>query len=88
METMESRVARVAEYVRSYLYRMAEQREGAHIDPDYRWQHTLRVVNIGKQLAEAENANLEHVIAACLLHDLAHFDDDDNYRDHGRLAAR
>jgi len=88
METMETRVAQVAEYVRSYLYKMAETRKNEHIDPDYRWQHTLRVVNFGKQLAEAENANLEHVLVGCLLHDLAHFDDDDNYRDHGRLAAR
>lgn len=87
METMETRVAKVADYVRNYLFSMAEKRDGPFVDPDYRWQHTLRVVNIGRQIAEAENANLEHVIVGCLLHDLAHFDDDDNYRDHGRLAA-
>lgn len=87
MEITESRVAKVAEYVRSYLFSMAEKRDGPFVDPDYRWQHTLRVVNIGRQIAEAENANLEHVLVGCLLHDLAHFDDDDNYRDHGRLAA-
>ncbi len=85
---MEERIKRVAEYARQYLYAMAEKREGDYIDPDYRWQHTLRVVNIGRQIAEAEGANVEHVLAGCLLHDMAHFDDDDNYRDHGRLAAR
>ncbi|MGD2027236.1 MAG: HD domain-containing protein [Anaerolineales bacterium] len=85
---MEDRINQATEYACQYLYAMAEKREGPHIDPDYRWQHTLRVVNIGRQVAEAEGANLEHVLVACLLHDMAHFDDDDNYRDHGRLAAR
>ena len=85
---MEERINQVADYARQYLYAMAEKREEPYIDPDYRWQHTLRVVNIGRQIAVAEGANLEHVILGCLLHDMAHFDDDDNYRDHGRLAAR
>ena len=84
---MEERINKIAEYVREYLFTMAEQRDGPYVDPDYRWQHTLRVVNIGKQIAQAENAHLEHVIAGCLLHDMAHFDDDAHYIDHGRLAA-
>ena len=84
---MEERIRKIADYARDYLFKMAGQREGLSVDPDYRWQHTLRVVNIGKQIAESEGANLEHVLAGCLLHDLAHFDDDDNYINHGRLAA-
>ena len=85
---MEERIRKIADYARDYLYKMAGQRDGPYVDPDYRWQHTLRVVNIGKQIAEAEGANLEHVVAGCLLHDMAHFDDDDNYINHGRLAAQ
>ena len=81
-------IEKTAEYVKNYLYGMAEKRDGPFVDPDYRWQHTLRVANIGKMIAEKEGANVEQVVVACLLHDMAHFDDDDNYRDHGRLAAQ
>lgn len=38
---------------------------------DYRWENTLRVANNGKQIAEAEGANVELDIAACLLHDVS-----------------
>ena len=82
------KIQRVSGHVHDHLFNMAARREGPYIDPDYRWLHTLRVTNIGKELAEAEGANVEHVVVACLLHDMAHFDDPDNYRDHGRLAAR
>ncbi|MEJ2484312.1 MAG: HD domain-containing protein [Anaerolineales bacterium] len=85
---MEERIKKIADYAREYLFKMAVKRDGPFVDPDYRWQHTLRVVNIGRQIAEAEGANLEHVIAGCLLHDMAHFDDDENYINHGRLAAK
>ena len=85
---MKHRIKRIADFAHDRLFEMAAHREGPYIDPEYRWLHTLRVTNIGKQLAEAEGANTEQVIAACLLHDVAHFDDPENYRDHGRLAAR
>ena len=85
---LKHRIKRVADYAHDRLFEIAAQREGPYIDPEYRWLHTLRVTNIGKQLAEAESANIEQVVIACLLHDVAHFDDPDNYRDHGRLAAR
>ena len=84
---MKHRIKRVADYAHDHLFEMAAQREGRYIDPEYRWLHTLRVTNIGRELAEAEGANTEQVVAACLLHDIAHFDDPENYRDHGRLAA-
>lgn len=85
---MKHRIKRVADFAHDRLFEIAAQTEGPYIDPEYRWLHTLRVTNIGKQLAEAEGADTEQVIAACLLHDMAHFDDPENYRDHGRLAAR
>ena len=85
---MQERIEKTAAYVRNYLFEMAEKRDGPYVDPDYRYQHTLRVAQFGKLIAEKEGANVEHVVVACLLHDMAHFDDDDHYRDHGRLAAR
>jgi uncharacterized protein len=55
---------------------------------EYRWQHTLRVAQFGKVIAENEGADVESVVAACLLHDIAWFDTSaENNRDHGRLGA-
>jgi 5'-deoxynucleotidase YfbR-like HD superfamily hydrolase len=55
---------------------------------DYRWKHTLRVAQFGKVIAENEAANVELIVAACLLHDVAWFDTNaDNSRDHGRIGS-
>jgi uncharacterized protein len=82
------RMEKIADHVRAYQARMAASRQDRQFNPEYRWLHTLRVTQIGKQLAEAEGANVGHVVAACLLHDIAWFDDPVEYRDHGRLGAR
>ena len=58
------------------------------VDSDYRWQHTLRVAQWGKFIAEAEGAEVELVVAACLLHDVASFDVMPNDNDHGRVGAQ
>lgn len=67
-----------------------EQFRGGRSSPDldYRWKHTLRVANYGRMIAEAERANPEQVIAACLLHDIARFDKIDHGIEHGRVGAR
>lgn len=57
-------------------------------DYEYRWKHTLRVVQYGRQIAEAEGADVEVVMAACLLHDISKFDDEEYGVDHGRVSAR
>ena len=57
-------------------------------DYEYRWKHTLRVVQYGKQVAEAEGADVEVVMAACLLHDISKFDDKEYGVEHGRVSAR
>ena len=55
---------------------------------DYRWQHTLRVAQFGKVIAENETVDVELVLAACLLHDIAWFDTSaENNREHGRVGA-
>jgi putative nucleotidyltransferase with HDIG domain len=81
------RLERIARFVQDRLREMAGQRQNLHLDPEYRWQHTLRVSQYGRMIAEAEGADVELVIAACLLHDVAHFDQD-NWREHGRLGAQ
>ena len=80
------RLEEIARFVHDRLREMASQRENPALDPEYRWQHTLRVSQHGRMIAEAKGANVELAVAACLLHDVAHFDQD-NWKEHGRLGA-
>lgn len=54
---------------------------------DYRYEHSLRVANIGKRLSVIEGSNERVVVLACLLHDVGKFDTDDNI-EHGRVSAK
>lgn len=88
-----ARLQKIADFVRTRqeeMYLKHPDRAGLDrnlVGFDYRWQHTLRVAQFGKLLAEAEGADVELVVAACLLHDVASFDQMDNDRDHGRIGA-
>ena len=73
----------IATYVKSYLYTQARDTD----DPQYRWRHTLCVTGYGKQLAQAEGAQVNIVVPACLLHDIATFENMEDRRDHGRVGA-
>jgi uncharacterized protein len=86
--TLQERINQTAAFVKDHQHKMCALHEDSGFDPKYRWLHTLRVTNIGVQIATAEGANLEHVILACLLHDVAWFDEMADYRDHGRAGAR
>jgi putative nucleotidyltransferase with HDIG domain len=57
---------------------------------EYRWLHTLRVANIGRLLANQEGGDVEVVLAACLLHDIAALrpENPDDRFDHGRVGAQ
>jgi uncharacterized protein len=81
------RFEQIAEFVQQRLHEVARQKQNPKLDPVYRWEHTLRVSNYGKKIAEAEGANVELSVAGCLLHDVAVFDLED-WRDHGRLGAQ
>lgn len=86
--TPNQRLEDIAEFVQTHLYEMAQKYPSEQHNPVYRWEHTLRVANYGKQIAESEEANTEMVIAGCLLHDVAHFECEDDYRGHGRMGAK
>lgn len=81
-----NRLNPIANFVENRLRAVAAQNSDAEHDAEYRWQHTLRVASYGKQIATAESAQVELVIAACLLHDVASFDPGDR-KEHGRLGA-
>jgi len=91
-----ARLQKIADFVQAYLVESYQKRTkkdkvnlGRYLaGVDYRWQHTLRVAQFGKVIAENEAADVELVVAACLLHDVAWFDTGaENSREHGRLGA-
>ncbi len=53
----------------------------------YRWEHTLRVAQYGKRLAKLEGADVEIVVAASLLHDIAKLSHEATDFNHGRIGA-
>jgi len=91
-----ARLQKIAAYAFSYLnesYQKRSKKDRANLarylaGVDYRWQHTLRVTQFGKIIAENEDVDVELIVAACLLHDIAWFDTTaENSRDHGRIGA-
>ena len=88
MDKGNERLGKVAEYVKNHLEEAAAKFPDPWHDPVYRWQHSLRVSNYGKIIADAEGADVEMVVAACLMHDVAHFESGEDYKSHGRLGAK
>ena len=58
---------------------------------EYRLQHSYRVANIGKEIAEKEGFDVTETVIACLLHDVSYcvdFKEENDWLDHGRNAAK
>jgi len=69
-----------------FLYDVLNQSEYDQHEIDYRYEHSLRVANIGLDLAVKEKANKKVVVLGCLLHDLGKFESEKSI-DHGRVSA-
>ncbi len=60
------------------------------LEKQYRLDHTYRVANIGKEIAENEDIDTEALVIGCLLHDVGYvkdFDTPEEHRSHGRYGA-
>ena len=60
-------------------------------DREYRLQHSYRVANIGKMIAEKEGFDITEMVIACLLHDVSYRDEfatQEDWLNHGRNSAR
>ena len=59
-------------------------------DKAYRLEHTYRVANIGRQIAQAEGFDETEMVIACLLHDVSYCEEfgEGGWKEHGRHAAR
>lgn len=77
-----------------YLIDMFNNSEYLNNHPEekrYRLEHTFRVANIGKIIAEREGFDLEAMVIACLLHDISYiyeFKTEEEWKNHGRTSAR
>ena len=57
---------------------------------DYRLEHSYRVANIGRTIAQGEGFSETDMVVACLLHDVSYseeFDGKEDWLNHGRRAA-
>lgn len=69
----------------------AEEFLKENIKDTYRLAHSYRVANIGKVIAQNEGLNVEDMVIACLLHDIAYreeFKSEEDWLNHGRKSAR
>ena len=60
-------------------------------EKDYRFEHSVRVANIGKEIAEKEGMDSDAMAIACLLHDISYineFKTREEARNHGRYSAK
>ncbi len=60
-------------------------------EKDYRFEHSVRVANIGKIIAEKEGMDSDAMVIACLLHDISYineFKNREDARNHGRYSAK
>ena len=60
-------------------------------EKDYRFEHSVRVANIGKIIAEKEGMDSDAMVIACLLHDISYineFKTREDSRNHGRYSAK
>lgn len=58
---------------------------------DYRFEHSVRVANIGKIIAEKEGMDIDAMVIACLLHDISYcgeFQSREDAMNHGRYSAK
>lgn len=73
------------EFLRHQIWSHSEVNESAK---SYRFEHSLRVAEIGRRIASSEGLNLEALALGCILHDVGTFDSLEIPKDHGRVSAK
>jgi putative nucleotidyltransferase with HDIG domain len=87
---VESNIRRTVEFLHEQFEKSAYLSKNPK-DKKYRLEHTMRVANIGRQIALEEGLDEELLVIGCLLHDLSYsevFTEKDDWLNHGRWAAR
>lgn len=83
----EATAAQLFEPARQFLREHLDSRsDESDYDRRYRFEHCLRVAEIGRQVADAEGLDSDLLALGCLLHDVGKFDAEKPV-DHGRAGA-
>lgn len=70
-----------------FLFNHLNEADATPAEKKYRYEHSLRVANIGRELAKKEEANSKVVALGTILHDVGKFDTEIG-NDHGRVSAK
>ena len=73
------------EFLKQQIWKHSEINENAK---RYRYEHSLRVAEIGRRIANSEGLDAEVLALGCILHDVGTFDSVENPKEHGRLSAK
>ena len=87
---MEENIRRTLEFLKEQ-FEQSDYMSANPRDKRYRLEHTMRVANLGKQIARGEGFEEKVLIIGCLLHDLSYaetFNSRDDWMNHGRRATQ
>ncbi len=83
-------IKKTEQFLKETFYNSSYLREHPE-ELNYRLEHSYRVANIGKQIAEAEGFPVTDTVIACLLHDISYCREmttKEQWAAHGRTAAK
>lgn len=81
----------IVELAESFLHEAFAQSDQPRDANAYRLEHSYRVANIGRRIAEKEGLDETCMVIACLLHDIAYCRElktPEEQRGHGRISAQ
>lgn len=90
MSTMDTNIKKTEEFIKS-LFEKSDYFKEHVSEKNYRLEHSYRVANIGKEIAEREGFPVEALVIGCLLHDVSYgmgFDKEEDWINHGRSSAK
>lgn len=73
------------EFLRQQIWKHNEINESTK---RYRYEHSLRVAEIGRRIANSEGLDAKVLALGCILHDVGTFDSVENPKEHGRISAK
>ena len=85
------RIRKTADFLWNELQKSIFFQDNNQRSLEYRYEHSLRVANIGRLIALEEGINEEKTVISCLLHDIGYsmeFKDKSEYINHGRIGAK
>jgi len=83
-------IRRTEQFLREKLALMEQYEDVGRRAMDYRIEHSLRVANIGREIALREGFDEEKCVVACILHDVGYaikYTEREDFRNHGRYGA-